>query len=217
MSKVPALETTVILLRHAEKLPWHQGLAPRKEIKATYVDDHVLSCKGQERAHALVGYFNHREEMQSIFRAAPLAAIIAQDVDTTPTPWGRSERPKQTVAPLASLLSAKGVEFITKTKKQAAEVLEEIRSGRWRGRTVIVSWAHQQLPELAIALGVKREKVPAHWPGKRFDVTWVVEPQATGPPSFRQYAQRLMYGDKDTVLDLGESSGRGEEGGEDED
>ncbi|KAJ3187119.1 hypothetical protein HDU85_007157 [Gaertneriomyces sp. JEL0708] len=195
------LQATVILIRHAEKLNWRSGLAPTKEMKAQYIDDHTLSAKGLERSHALVGYFQYREEMQEIFQRCPLAAIIAQDVDSSREPWGRSERPKQTIAPLASVMAAKGVELLLYTKKQVEDVVGELLSGKFRGRTVIISWAHQQMPELAQALGVSASSVPK-WEKGRFDVTWVVEPSATGAPVLKQFAQRLMYGDKDSIMPL---------------
>ncbi|RKO88577.1 hypothetical protein BDK51DRAFT_32189 [Blyttiomyces helicus] len=199
-------DVTVILIRHAEKLTWHNGVAPSKEMKALYIDNHILSAKGYERAHALVGYFNHREEIQALFRRRPLAAIIAQDVDRTPDAWGRSERPRETVEPLATHLAPRGVVFLTYTKKQLPQVLSSIRE--FKGRTVIVSWAHQQIPDLTVALGVPAAQVPQHWPGKRFDVTWVVEPGSGTPATFVQYPQRLLFGDKDSVIDLHSAKGK---------
>lgn len=82
--------TTILLLRHAEKLHWPSGLAP-KISKSDFVDNHLLSGKGCERAHALVGYFLHRAEMKELFSLFPLKAVIAQDVDDIEN-WGRSLR-----------------------------------------------------------------------------------------------------------------------------
>ena len=50
------------------------------------------SMQGLERAQALVGYFHYRNEMVEIFESSPLAAIIAQGVDTSKDPYGVSER-----------------------------------------------------------------------------------------------------------------------------
>ncbi|KAJ3044040.1 hypothetical protein HK097_001589 [Rhizophlyctis rosea] len=160
-------------------------------------------------------FFIH-QEMTSIFQTHPLAALIAQEVDTSPRAWGQSERPKQTVAPLASVLSSKNVdlEFTTRTKSALPTIIHDILGGRWKGKSVIVSWAHQQVPDLVKALGVSAEEVPGKWPGKRFDVTWVVKPgKDGGRPTFEQYAQRLMYGDKDSVIELG-GAGHGDETGD---
>ncbi|KAI8850381.1 hypothetical protein BC829DRAFT_431916 [Chytridium lagenaria] len=61
-------------------------------------------------------------------------------------------------------------------KNDAMKMVEMLtRSGDFSGHTVIVSWSHQQLPALAAALGVPKHQVPPKW-GKRYDVTWVLEP-----------------------------------------
>ncbi|KAJ3215320.1 hypothetical protein HDU67_000597 [Dinochytrium kinnereticum] len=246
---------TIILLRHGEKLSWPHGAPPEKGAKALYVDNHLLSGKGQERSHALVGYFLHRHEIQSIFSRAPLAAIFAQGVDHDGK--GKSQRPRQTVEPLAWALAAspdlsggKSLTFasaqtwkcpttssvsaahadgsdkmsgilIEYKKKDVMKMVDRIlRSGEFSGKTVIVSWSHQQLPALAVALGVSRSMVPHKW-GKRYDVTWVLEPVAMKKGSASssrprmnliQMPQRLVYGDQDAVFEVGE----GFEGDEDE-
>ena len=51
----------------------------------------MLSIKGCERAHALVGYFLHRHEMKELFTSNSLKAVIAQDVDDVEK-WGMSLR-----------------------------------------------------------------------------------------------------------------------------
>jgi hypothetical protein len=80
---------TILLLRHAEKHHWPSGVAPKS--KSDYIDNHLLSGKGCERAHALVGYFLHRSEMKEVFASNPLKAVIAQDVDEVEN-WGLSLR-----------------------------------------------------------------------------------------------------------------------------
>ncbi|KAJ3106902.1 hypothetical protein HDU97_005389 [Phlyctochytrium planicorne] len=232
-SSISHIPPTIILIRHAEKLTWSNGLQPEKSAKALYIDNHILSAKGFERSHALAGYFLHRQEMQSILARSPLAAIIAQGVDESGK--GKSERPRQTVEPLAWILAstpglaartsrvvslaqvAKCPPYVNGTmenvvieykKKDAMKLVERLTvSGEFSGRTVIVSWSHQQLPALAVALGVPRENVPGKW-GKRFDMTWVLEPVrvAVGRPTMRlhQLPQRLLYGDSDEIFEIGE-------------
>ncbi|KAI8927869.1 hypothetical protein BC831DRAFT_510486 [Entophlyctis helioformis] len=68
------------------------------------------------------------------------------------------------------------------------------------GRSIIVSWSHQQLPAIARYLGAPCELVPDKWQGPRFDVTWVVEMDEGQEPTFRQMPQRLLYGDGDDVI-----------------
>ncbi|KAJ3090447.1 hypothetical protein HK102_003699 [Quaeritorhiza haematococci] len=108
------------------------------------------------------------------------------------------------------------------TKRRFDDMISLIRdSPSFHGKSVIVSWSHQQLPEVANILlrggnGTEshdNKKVPRHWPGERYDVTWVLLPEpidssektdndSTGSqgPTFLQYAQRLLFGDLDTVI-----------------
>lgn len=89
-SGLEEIHTTILLLRHAEKHYWPSGFAPNVN-KTHYVDNHLLSAKGCERAHALVGFFLHRNDMKELFESNPLKVVIAQDVDKVEA-WGLSLR-----------------------------------------------------------------------------------------------------------------------------
>lgn len=214
--------TSIILIRHAEKLPWEYGLTPEKIVAEKYIDDHSLSSKGFERATALIGYFLHRSEVIDSLRDYPLGALIAQDVDTSENPWGKSERPKQTIMPLYNNLRNKNIpiDLLLYTKRNRRHLVEKIISGEYAGKTVVICWSHDQLPTLAKALadveqipededeglhmyGKSSKIIPNEWPKKRFDVTWVLKPYITKKGkekhSFYQIPQRLMYGDKDEL------------------
>jgi hypothetical protein len=93
------MKTTVIIIRHAEKLDWEGGREPEFRAKDSFVDNHKLSPKGYERSLALVGYFLYRKEMVETFKARMLTTLIAQDVDFEKG-FGKSERPKETLWPL---------------------------------------------------------------------------------------------------------------------
>lgn len=168
------------------------------------------------QAHALVGYFKYREEIVDIINERPLGAIIAQAVDVEKG-WGKSHRwteleekgesgflltwlrrPKETVEPLVTDLS---LPLELYAKSQQATVIESILSGKYDDKTVLVSWSHQHLRDLVKALGVPYKQVPI-WDKKRFDITWIVDFDRDGGVHFRQLAQRLLYGDGDTIMDL---------------
>ncbi|KAI9097358.1 hypothetical protein DFS34DRAFT_580593 [Phlyctochytrium arcticum] len=200
---------TILLIRHAEKLPWPQGINPSKNIKAAYVDNHLLSSKGYERAHALVGYFQHRQEIQDILKKRPLKAIIAQCPDIEGG-WGLSERPRETVQPSHSSLADALPDIPLKqyTKSEVMSLLHSLLSpasiNPYMNGTVLISWAHQLIPDMVRALGVPSDQVP-EWKKKRFDVTWAVEIE-NGSATLKQMPQRLLYGDKDEALPLGGDS-----------
>ncbi|KAJ1564461.1 hypothetical protein HK096_007871, partial [Nowakowskiella sp. JEL0078] len=158
----PKQRNTVILLRHAEKHEWNAGLAPSKLQIASYEDNKLLSVKGRERAHALVAYFDTRNEIIELLDVHPLSAIVCQDVDTEGMEaWGKSERPRETMKPFAK---HKNIDLTLYTKKQAAELTTRIlTSDEWVGKTVIVCWAHQEIPELTKRLGVPESVIPVKW------------------------------------------------------
>jgi hypothetical protein len=185
----------VIFIRHAEKLEWEKGLEPTESIRANYIDNHLLSPKGYERANALVGYFTNRKEMLNLYHNNPLSACVAQDVDTQ---WGKSERPKETIWPLiqATISSndsiAPKLELHLFTKSKVDEMIALLKSWKDEKKTVIVCWSHQQIPEIVHKLGIKASQFPKKWDKKRFDVCWVIDLTLH---SLEQYPQLLMYGD----------------------
>jgi hypothetical protein len=188
----------VIFIRHAEKLEWAQGFQPSEEIKANYIDNHLLSPKGYERAHALIGYFQHRQEMLEIYKENPLTTCIAQDVDTE-TNWGKSERPKDTILPL--ILSepkhpsiASKLEFQLYTKAKVDQLVDSLKTVSNESKTVIICWSHQQIPEIVQKLGVE---CPKKWDKKRFDICWVVDMTTK---TLKQFPQLLLYGDLPSVI-----------------
>jgi len=190
---------------------------PDKSIKKGYQDNHVLSPKGCERAYALIGYFQHRHEMLRLFEKRPLKAVFAQDVDSGKDPWGRSERPKQTLQPFVESIKfnlnlndgtskchfdSDEITFDAYPKKSIRDMLDKIKSIEFNDKSVIVSWSHEQMVDIPGMLGVDPSLVPKIWDKKRFDVTWIVERESSGRCTFTQLPQRLLYGDLDTVIDV---------------
>jgi hypothetical protein len=163
------------------------------EIKA-YNDTHVLSEKGQERAMALVTYFTHRHEIMHLFNKRPLGGIFAQDVDYEGK--GKSLRPRETMEPLANHLS---MAINLYKKKEAKKMVRDILSGVYDGKSVIVCWAHQEIRNLCVLLGMDETNVPK-WPKERYDLTWIVH---TEKRELQQFCQRLMYGDSEDIVALG--------------
>ncbi|KAJ3415140.1 hypothetical protein HDV05_005420 [Chytridiales sp. JEL 0842] len=218
----------IILIRHGEKLEWPQGKPPTdlSTAKALFIDHHRLSAKGVERSYALVGYFARRKEMVELFERQPLAAVIAQGVDSSGP--GKSERPRLTVEPFFKILQldseslwnaasaeedatkkkrgkqhmAQHVKFLEYKKSHVKDMVQRITSGEFNGKSVVISWSHQQLPSLAVAFGAPPSSVPGKW-GKRYDVTWVLESDGKDEFLLKQYPQLLIYGDEDSVISIG--------------
>ena len=191
--------TTVILIRHAEKLEWTNGQEPSVGAREAYIDNHKLSPKGYERSHALVGYFTSRKEIVELLQDRPLSLIIAQDIDTE-AGFGKSDRPRETIWPLMNYQKenctnedrsnmADLLELRLLTKSNWKMVQEICKDSRYRDKTVLVCWCHQQIPQIASSLGVANAP---KWPKGRFDLTWVVDLESS---SFSILPQNLMFGD----------------------
>ncbi|KAI8910160.1 hypothetical protein EDD86DRAFT_265614 [Gorgonomyces haynaldii] len=177
---------TIIIIRHGEKLLWPEGNPPTQDIIQNYIDDKQLSTKGIERAHALVGYFMHRREMQLLFEKRPLEHLIVQEPSVSGE--GKSKRPRDTLIPLDDNLRTqkRNVPFHMFQKKDLLKAVEFMKSCKG---SVICSWSHQHIQQMVSLLGV--ENVP-EWPSRRFDVTWVVDVEEK---RLVQLPQCLLYGD----------------------
>ena len=162
----------VILIRHAEK--------------PDDPDDIHLNTKGRQRAAALVPYF---QETPELLKFGPPAAIYA----ARPGGGGiKSQRCPETVQGLAKALK---VEVLMPWRnddyaKLAKEILAE---KQYAGKMVLVCWHHSTLPELAREF--KAPGVPATWPDRTYDRTWVLTFPNDGPVVFENLPQRLMFGD----------------------
>jgi hypothetical protein len=154
----------VILIRHGEKPEQGDG----------------LSLKGLERAAALVPFLSQRDGDRSV-----PCAIFAQG----PTSKRTSQRPVETVAPLAQSL---GIQVKTFHHSAVADMVKQVLSNRkYDGKTVLICWEHHGIPDIATAMGV--QKVP-EWPGQVYDRLWIVTFQ-NGKPKLSNLPQKLLFQD----------------------
>jgi hypothetical protein len=144
---------TIIIVRHGEKLD----------------DDHPdLSPQGCQRAFQLRNFFEpYRSSVAGIFAQQPNRA-------------GGSIRPIETVAPTAKEFNLKVNNDYTKEefKKISKDILN---SPEYDGKTVIISWEHSAILELAPKLGVNVKKKLDEWPGTIFDQAWVLTYKHSDP------------------------------------
>lgn len=125
---------SVILIRHGEK----------PEGKA---DPH-LTAAGRARAERWVTYFTNSTSPVPDVLLAPL-----------PTKQHASLRPIETLEPLAkSLHLGISTPFASGDYTKLAQQL--LTDPQFAGKTVLVSWVHQSLPQLAAALGAAPEPPP---------------------------------------------------------
>jgi broad specificity phosphatase PhoE len=140
-------------------------------------DSPYLSEKGRRRAAALPQY-----------PLPALADIFA--ARTSP----ESARPVETVTPLAA---ASGLDINAKIKnREFPQLVDDVLSGRFAGKDILICWHHEEIPHLTRALGVNLTR-SYKWPDV-YDRIWVVTYLKDGTPTFEDRPQRLLPGDSTT-------------------
>lgn len=178
-------QNLIMMIRHGEKPP--DSGKPYGITPDGTEDDHSLTVAGWTRAGALVGLFapDNGEVPAGLRKPDRIYASGAGE---------KGQRPIQTVTPLAAKLNYKLDTDYGKgdEKKLAAEIAK--LSG-----TTLVSWEHEQMPDIIAALGTVSPAPPSSWPDNRYDMVWVF---AGGPSSwtFSQVPQLLLAGDSSKPL-----------------
>ena len=170
VQSVLARPAEIILLRHAEKPPNESNVH--------------LSATGKERAHALVQFLTNTPTLTA--NGLPVALFAAR-----PLSRSHSKRPVETLEPLAKHLKLHILTPHTATECSALakKVLDDPACD---GRTVVICWVHDYLPQLAEALGVKPK--PAPWKSNVFDRVWVIT-YSGQEGVLNDLPQRLLPGD----------------------
>jgi hypothetical protein len=123
-----------------------------------------LSPDGAARAQRFVEFMTHDPAM---IRLGAPAAIFA----TETTNDGNGQRTQETVAPLAKVLhmSVQTPYHAKDYDKLARRVLSDPALA---GKTVVICWNHEWLPQLATALGVSPE--PPKWKSRVYDQVYLI-------------------------------------------
>jgi len=140
----------IILFRHAEK-------------PADKSNPH-LSPEGVRRARQLVGFL---ATDPAVNKYGKPVAIFA----TKTTKDDDGQRTQETVAPAAAALKlAVQTPFLGKQYKQLAKLI--LGNPAYAGKTVLICWNHDVMPELAAELGVSPQ--PPAWKAKEYDQVYVI-------------------------------------------
>jgi hypothetical protein len=176
---------TILIIRHAEK--------------TGDKDDIHLAKQGQERAEVLYQLFVKSKERPDPFPTPDFIFAASEHKD--------SQRPVETVTPLAKKLKLTINDHYDnklppkdakeKPKKDGmAELSKELfGESKYAGKTILISWRHSTLPELATTL--KAEKVPEKWDDAVFDRVWQINYDDEGHATFRDRPQRLLPKDSE--------------------
>jgi len=184
---------TILIIRHAEK-PEESWPGPGLTSDGI-ADKKSLVIRGWQRAGSWSALFGAGLGGDAFPQPA---AIYAADPKAT-TGDGPSQRPFETITPLASRLTLQPI--VKYALGQESDLVVEII-----GLTgvVLVCWEHKAIGGAilpAIARGQSLHGMPRKWDGTRFDVVLRFDRSAPGAPwSFRQLFPRLLSGDSDTPM-----------------
>jgi hypothetical protein len=160
-SKAPAI---ILLMRHAEK--------PLTDPK-----DPNLSPEGFQRAQALPKLFLD-------------GTLPKPDYLFATAPASHSNRPAETIAPLAKALDLKiNVDY---EDIEAGPLAKKILGGKYAGKVVVIAWHHGEIPNVARALGVT--DAPKKWDSDVFDQIWKIQ-YVDGKAEMTVLHEHLMPGD----------------------
>lgn len=159
----------ILIIRHAEK--------PHVE------ESDELSAKGFERAQALTKIFLKHPEL--VVHGTPIAYYAAAYV-----PGKTSNRCQQTLRLLAaSYHQALRADYVgADYQKLVKEIMAE---PSFHGKTVMIAWNHDYIPQLARAFGAN---APAYWPDEVYDKIWIIDFSNNHKnPTFRETQQDLDF------------------------
>ena len=140
----------IILIRHGEK-------------PADPSDPH-LSPAGVKRAEQLVSFITTDPVMKRF--GLPVAVFA-----TRTTKHDDGQRTQETVAPLAKALKLPvQTPYLGRDFAAVAKLI--LGNAAYTGKTVIICWNHEEIPQLAAALGVTPE--PPKWKASVFDQVYVI-------------------------------------------
>ena len=142
MERAPLSDTTILIIRHAEKPDFGQHLSP----------------EGKARAQAYVRYF---QELRLDRKPARVDYLVAADDSE------HSQRCRLTLEPLAEALGLKpDLRF---QARQSLDLARELES-RPHGKVILICWHHGEIPALVKALGADPKRLLPHgdWPDQQF-------------------------------------------------
>jgi broad specificity phosphatase PhoE len=194
----------VMVIRHGEK-PKRKGSQPFGLSPDGVEDWESLTVRGWQRAGALAALLAPHDGGHPVRPLATPSVIFASKpgkgaASDTKVDGSKSKRPLQTITPLANKLKLSPK--LTCGKGDEAKLAQNVLA---QTGVVLISWQHERIRDIAQHLVKGRppkKPIPSVWPGNRFDVVWIFDPPRGKGKRWRfaQVPQRLLKGDRDTVL-----------------
>jgi len=191
-----ALPSKIMIIRHAEKPPKHGGDPLDVQEDGEPGKGKSLIVIGWQRAGALNAFF-------APYQSAPSnPAIVTPDYIYAASPAGESQRPWETVTPLAAWLKyVQGTPQFNTTYTIGGGEPDLVTSVLALSGTVLICWEHDNI--MPNVMGAINDKVPisnyASIPNPFPDVfylVWVLDLDAAGTGyTWSSVNQNLMAGD----------------------
>jgi hypothetical protein len=173
----------LLILRHAEK-PDDDG-------------DPNLTSRGAARAAALPSLFL----ILPTFPTKP-ASFATPDFIFAAKESKKSNRPVETVTPLAKALNDMHIHAKHKNEDFQAVVDDIFGDEKYAGKTILICWHHGKIPSLTLAIldaakngDMVKDQVPKHWDDGVFDRMWEIAFDDGGKATFANRPQRLLFED----------------------
>ncbi len=184
-----AQATRIMIIRHAEK-PYNDSKEKNKGVRMDgSSSDESLAVRGWQRAGALSLLFGSAEIAQSYGLSVP-QVLYSSDPEKKDRDGSKSRRPKQTLIPLAQRLELKiCADWV---RGQEVNLCREVL--RQTG-TVLISWQHENIPDIAALIPGGNIPQTRTWDDKRFDLIWVFDLLPSGDYKFKEIHQALLSGD----------------------
>jgi broad specificity phosphatase PhoE len=125
----------------------------------------IVIVRHAEKPKSLKPHLAVRGEMRAIGLAKLLPKIVKPDFVFASTSTKNSERPYETVRPMADKL---GLDVNTMyADKETEKFVKELRKPKFKDKTILICWHHGQMPKLIRELGY--EPPYEEWPEELYD------------------------------------------------
>ena len=181
----------IMIVRHAEK-PYVDDQGHNFGVGMDGSQDaESLDVRGWQRAGALGVLFASAEIAQIRGLSVP-QLLYASNPENASATGSRSQRPKQTLIPLAQRLGL--VICVDWRKGQEAELCQDVLA---QNGTVLISWQHEKISAIAAAIPGGDNPQTRIWQDDRFDLVWVFDLLPDGTYGFKEIHQALLSHDLD--------------------
>jgi hypothetical protein len=186
---------TIFIIRHAEKPASDELGGVDKNGSA---DPRSLTPRGWQRAGAWAELWAPSLEKASlpqptaIFASAP----VGHHADAAGNGGSKSQRPLETVTPLAAKLGIEiNLDFSKGRESDLARALSKMDG------VTLVCWQHEAILDIANALDPRPGRLPARWPGDRFNlILKFSRPDSTSNWTFQQIVPRMLDEDSTSPI-----------------